>query len=219
MGNLKANQEDIKMLKLPYKTTPKEFEKVAVGNTEVGELEIPKLGDLSPNERTFIKQASKDLPDLRKLAVKLAKDIAAKSGKKLLEVYNALTTGDAEALSEYLEEFVSFQDAMEDNAQRRELIMATAIIKMRLEGDWGIENTGNAEEIHPKLVNLVAQFARNEESGWVQSTTETTEDDLGKSLMENPMNPTGEKSSGESDDTGATIKDSKKETSDSNQPG
>lgn len=207
------------MPKLPYKTSPKEFEKVTIGNSEIGELEIPKLGDLSPNERTFIKELSKDLPDLRQLAVRLAKDVATKSGKKLLEVYDAITIGDAEALGEHLEEFVCFQDAMDANTANRSLIMATAIIKMRICPDWNLENTGNAEEIHPKLVKLIAEFGRNEESGWATSAEPVTEDDLGKFLMETAPNPTGEKSSGVAASTGETTSDSTQPILDSNQPG
>jgi hypothetical protein len=207
------------MLRLPYKTAPKESEKVTIGNSEIGELEISKLGDLSPNERTLIKQLSKDLPDLRQLAVRLAKDIATKSGKKLLEVYNALTSGDAEALGEYLEEFISFQDAMDANTTNRSLIMATAIIKMRVCLDWTIEDTGNADEIHPKLIELIAEFGRNEESGWVTSTEPVTEDDLGKSSMEIAQNPTGEKSSGAAESTGETTSDLPQPILDSSQPG
>ena len=207
------------MLRLPYKTAPKKFEKVTIGNAEIGEIEIHKLGDLSPNERTLIKELSKELPDLRQLAVKLAKDIATKSGKKLLEVYNALTSGDAEALGEYLEEFVSFQDAMDANTTNRALIMATAIIKMRICPDWNIENTGNAEEIRPKLVGLIAEFARNEESGWTVSTEPVSEDDLGKSSTETTQIPTGEKSSGAAASIGEMTSDSTQTILDSNQPG
>jgi hypothetical protein len=207
------------MLKLPYKTTREEFEKVTLGNAKIGELELPKLGDLSPNERCFIKQATKDLPDLRRLAAQLAKDIATKSGKTILEVYNALTSGDVEELSDFLDQFLCFQDQMEENAQKRNLIMATAVIKMRICPDWDIENTGNAEEIHPKLVELITEFARNEESGWVTSTEPVTEDDLGKSSMEMTPNPIGEKSSGESEDTGEMTKDLAATALDSSQPG
>lgn len=207
------------MLRLPYKTTPKKFEKITIGNNEIGELEIFKLGDLSPNERALIKELSKNLPDLRQLAVRLAKDIATKSGKKLLEVYNALTSGDAEALGEYLEEFVSFQDAMDANTTNRSLIMATAIIKMRICLDWDIKDTGNADEIHPKLVELIAEFGRNEESGWAASTELVTEDDLGKSSTEITQNPTGEKSSGVVASTGEMTSDSMQKISDSSQPG
>ncbi|HYX18628.1 MAG TPA: hypothetical protein VE944_30535, partial [Nostoc sp.] len=87
------------MLRLPFKTSPKEFEKVTVGNVEIGELELPKYGDISPNERLFIKAAN--LADIRIAAVKLAKDIAIKSDKKVIEIYNALTQGDSDSLQDF----------------------------------------------------------------------------------------------------------------------
>ncbi|BDA74363.1 No_hits_found [Calothrix sp. PCC 7716] len=120
------------MLKLPFKTTPREFEKVTVGNPEIGELEFPKYGDLSPNERAHLKFLLKDVPDLRASAVKLARKVSNKSGIALTEVYNALVSADTEVLGEHLEEFVEFQALMEDNAKQRELALVTTLIRYRL---------------------------------------------------------------------------------------
>lgn len=120
------------MLKLPFKTTPREFEKVTVGNPEIGELEFPKYGDLSPNERAHLKLLLKDVPDLRASAVKLARKVSNKSGIPLTEVYNALVSADTEVLGEHLEEFVEFQALMDDNAKQRELALVTTLIRYRL---------------------------------------------------------------------------------------
>lgn len=204
------------MLKLPFKISPQEFEKVVIGNSQVGELELPKYGDISPNERLFIKSAN--LADIRISAVRLAKDIAAKSGKKIIDIYNALTQGDSESLADYLEEFVNFQDLLEENSTARNLVLATAIIQ-RLVPDWQLENTGDPNQIHPQLLALVIEFAKNEESGWVSaSATQITEEDLGNSTP-TPENPIGEKSIGESEDTGLKNSDSVPEDSETSQPG
>jgi hypothetical protein len=204
------------MLRLPFKTTPKEFEKVTVGNPEIGELELPKYGDISPNERLFIKSAN--LADIRIAAVKLAKDIAIKSDKKVIEIYNALTQGDSDSLQDFLEEFVNFQDLLENNTVSRNLVLATAVIQ-RLVPEWQVENSGDPNQIHPQLLDLVIEFAKNEESGWAEATvTQITEEDLGNSIA-SPEIPTGEKSTGEFAATGRKKKDSAKEDLAVSQPG
>lgn len=168
------------MLKLPFKTAPKEVETHLVGNPEIGELEIRRLNDLSANERIFIREQNKDLPDLRTSAVKMARKIADKTGMKLLDVYNALTGGNSELLGDYLEEFIEFQSLMEESGSSRRVVMATAILKYRLLPEWEIEDTGDANQIHPKLVEAIADFATKEESGWSEPET-VSEEDLGKS--------------------------------------
>ncbi|MFK0731412.1 MAG: hypothetical protein ACFKPT_02620 [Gloeotrichia echinulata GP01] len=204
------------MSKLPFKTSPQESEKVVVGNSQDGELELPKYGDITPNERLFIKSAN--LADIRISAVRLAKDLAAKSGKKIIDIYNALTQGDSESLADYLEEFVNFQDLLEETSRDRNLVLATAIIR-RLVPDWQLENTEDPNQIHPQLLALVIEFAKNEESGWATAAAiQVTEEDLGNSTptLENPI---GEKSTGELEDTGLKKNGSVKKDLATSQPG
>ncbi|MEH2148582.1 hypothetical protein [Nostoc sp.] len=203
------------MLKLPFKTSPQEFEKVTVGNSQIGELELPRYGDISPNERLFIKAAN--LTDIRIAAVKLAKDIAVKSGKQVIDIYNALTHGDSDSLAEYLEEFVTFQDLLEENSSARNLVLATAVIQ-RLVPDWKLENTGDPNQIHPQLLTLIIEFAKNEEAGWPTEATPITEEELGNSTSNQEI-PTGQKSIGDVEDTGRKKKDLVKEDLAASQPG
>ncbi|MHC5779707.1 hypothetical protein [Nostoc sp.] len=203
------------MLKLPFKTSPQEFEKVTVGNSQIGELELPKYGDISPNERLFIKSAN--LVDIRIAAVKMAKDIATKSGTKVIDIYNALTQGDSDTLADYLEEFVNFQDLMDENSRQRNLVLATVILQ-RLISDWQLENTGDPNQIHPQLLSLVVEFAKKEESGWNETQPQVTDEDL-ENLTPTPEIQTGEKSTGESEDTGLKNSDSTPEDLATNQPG
>lgn len=204
------------MLKLPFKVSPKSTETHILGDEEIGVLEIRRLNDLSPNERIYIREETKGHPDLRSSAVKMAKQIAAKSGQKLIDVYNALTSGNTEELGEYLEEFIEFQDLMDKVTLHRRLVTATAILKYRVLPDWELANTSDANQIHPKLVDALADFAQKEESGWKEETTPVTEEDLGK--QQSQKNPTGEKSTGESITTGNQTKDLVLATSDSSPP-
>lgn len=203
------------MLKLPFKTSPQEFEKVTIGNSQIGELELPKYGDISPNERLFIKASN--LADIRIAAVKLAKDIATKSGKKVIDIYNALTQGDSESLADYLEEFVGFQDLMDEDSVARNLVLATLVIR-RLVADWQVENTGDPNQVHPQLLAEIVEFAKKEEAGWPAAATPITEEDLGNSTP-NPEIPIGEKFTGESEDIGLKNEDSIPEDLETSQPG
>lgn len=202
------------MLKLPFKIQPKAFEIVAIGNDEIGILELPKLQDLSPNERIFIRESMNKSVDLREEAVKIARVISQKSNIPLLEVYNALTTSNTETLSDYLEDFLKFQSLVENHSEHRELVLATVMLR-RLVSEWKIENTGDSAQIHPKLVQLVAEFAAKEESGWTVEQSALTEEDLGKQ----EKTRTGKKSSGASKDTGGETIALVATTSDSSQPG
>lgn len=197
------------MSKLPFKTAPKAPETVLVGDEAIGTLEIPKLYDLSPNERIYIREKMQGVPDLRVEAVKLAKAIARTTGQKLLDVYNALTRSDTEALGENLEEFINFQELMERASQQRELVTATAILRYRVCPDWTLEDSRDATQISPKLLVAVYEFAQKEEAGWVEAEEgePITEELLGKSSQA-PQIQTGQPFTGDVSTIGVTTPDS-----------
>lgn len=211
MGTVTRPSEIEIMGLLPFVTKPKAYELVKIGNPEIGELEIPKLGDLSINEKNFIKDCLKGLPDLQQLAAGLAQKIAAETGKKLVDVYNALTSGDAEFLGEHLGEALEFNAKFTEYTELRRSAMATAILR-RIAPEWTLEQTGDPQELPPQLLIEVADFGYNEELGWPdrKEPEQVTEELLGKSPEENtePQTPTGKKSSGKSKDSGLMISDS-----------
>ncbi|MGL4618748.1 MAG: hypothetical protein ACRCZS_06770 [Chroococcidiopsis sp.] len=167
-------------LKLPFKSEPKPTT-VSVGDEEIGILEFPKLYDLTPNERLFIKEAMKDIPDVRFEGVKLAKEFAAASNTTVAKMYNALTTGDAETLSEHLEAMLHFQERMEKSGEKRITATVTALIKYRLYPDWTEADTEDIEQLPPKLRSRIYEFSQKEASGWSEEPPqELTEEDLGK---------------------------------------
>lgn len=204
-------------IQLPFLTSPEEFETFIIGNPKIGELKLPKYGDLTPNERIFIKNSG--LADIRMEAVKLANSIAAKSGKTTIDIYDALTLGNSQFLSDFLEDFVNFQDIMEENSRLRKFVLATAIIQ-RITPNWSIENTQDINQIRLSLVKAVAEFAAKEEAGWSEETIKkTTEEDLGNLPNQEIEIPTGEKSTGDVAATGHKKKDSAPKTSETSQPG
>lgn len=171
---------------LPFVVAPQPYELAEVGSNRTGKLQIKKLGSLSPNEQRYIKQLSKDLPDLKRDAVRLAQRIAKEQGFSAVDVHSALIQGNAELLSDYLDEVLEFQEAINRVAEQREQFLATAILKFRVDGEWEPEHTGDANLIHPDLVREIALFATREENGWAEEappeTAEPmTEEDLGNS--------------------------------------
>jgi hypothetical protein len=170
-------------MKLPFVVEPKAVETVLVGNEAIGTINIPKLKDITPVERRFLK--AQNPIDIRKIAVKLASDIASTTGQRLTVVYEALTTGDSEALSDFLSELITFQGMVEEADEQRLLMLATAILRFRVmrHEDWTLEDTINTDLIHPDLVKEIALFAQKEESGWVEAapTEPLTDEALGNS--------------------------------------
>lgn len=171
---------------LPFVTRPKSYEMVRIGNPDIGELDIPKLGDLSVNEKIFIKQCLNGHPDLQQLAAGLAQNIAKSTGKKVVDVYNALTSGDTEFIGEHLGDALQFNKEFSEYTETRRSAMATAILR-RIASDWTLEQTGDPVELHPLLLAEIAEFGYNEELGWPETKQEPqpiTEETLGKSPEE-----------------------------------
>ncbi len=157
-------------MKLPFVVEPKAVETVAVGNEATGILNIPKLGDLSPVERRFLKQ--QNLIDIRREGIKLAAEIATKEGARLSDIYSALIQNDMTALSDYLGELIIFQDLVDEANDQKALALATAILRFRVmrDEDWTIEDTLNTDLLPPALVKEIVIFAHREETGWAEET-------------------------------------------------
>ncbi|MEP0873359.1 hypothetical protein NDA01_26725 [Trichocoleus desertorum AS-A10] len=181
------------MRKLPFVIAPKaEAIKETVGNEEIGTLELPRINDLSPSDRLFIREHSKNLPNLQREAVKIAKSIKAQRPTRqvpqvaeetdeesgvvvaqslvettvelgLHEIYSALIASDTETLGEFLGEILDYQDVLERLIDERPLIMATAMLR-RIEPNWTLEDTTTS--VSSKLVSELNQFGLKEENGW-----------------------------------------------------
>jgi hypothetical protein len=154
-------------VKLPFDVEPKAQPiQERVGNEDIGILKLPRINDLSPADRLFIRNTSKTMPNIQREAVKMAKAIAASAGMKLVEAYEALVGGDTEVLGEYLEEILAFQDLVEEVSAQRPQIMATAMLR-RVVPDWTLEQT---QTLSSGLIQSLAEFANKEEHGWEVAT-------------------------------------------------
>jgi hypothetical protein len=221
------------MLQLPFEFPPTQ-QTALVGKPEHGGLRIPKYGDLTPNERIWINGELKRLGVIgnNKRVVQVARLISVKLEKPFKEVYEALIKDNKDYLIDYLEELLDFQEERENNALLITLVKATAIIKFRIKckqpnsGEkevWELENTCNPEQVHPLLVDALAEFAFNEENGWPEPESnestfeELTEEQLGN--LPTPQIQTGQESTGDVEDTGPTTEDLTEPTSETSQPG
>jgi hypothetical protein len=164
---------------LPYKTEPQP-QTTVLGTSETGQVELTKLGDLSLNEYEYLESLMAEFPNSRLEVVRVAKTIADASNTPILAVVDALQSGDAALFAEHLEDFVNFQTQMSQLGRQRQLAMATTLIRFRLDPEWTIEQTKDAKQIHPALVQAIADFGAKEESHW-QPPEPITEEDLGKS--------------------------------------
>lgn len=125
-------------MKLPFKSEPK-VPSVTIGTEETGKLAIPKLGDLSPNERNFVQRQG--LPNLQRKAAELAKEIVdlnradGMSDLTLLDAYDAICQGGQAATAifgNHIDKLLGFQELMQGRGSARTIVLATAIIRYRL---------------------------------------------------------------------------------------
>lgn len=82
-----------KLKSLPWKVAPKPDQIIEVGDAEHGMLEIPRKNSLTINEAHFIRENTKDLPDVQQQATLLAVEISEAEGMELAEAFEALTSG------------------------------------------------------------------------------------------------------------------------------
>lgn len=192
------------MKRLPFKNDPKPKETILIGNADIGQLDIPKYGQLTPNEYIFIEKHTAHLPNIKKEAAILAQSLSAATGISPMQVFEALSENNLELLQNHLAEVMSFNDLYAKENAGRKIVEATCILKFRVLRDWEIEDTLNGD-LHPLLIEELAQFLKKEQSGW-ETPKLMTEEDLGKS--ERTMEPAiGEKSIGESINTIPTTND------------
>jgi hypothetical protein len=207
-------------MQLPFKSSPIP-ETVLIGTEETGVLEIRKLGDLSPLERIYISEQFEQFPNIQREAIAAAREVVKRSPNiPLIEAFNALLTGDQVLLIENLEILIDFQKLSAQVTEQRNLIRATAILKCRVDPNWDLEHTRDANLIHPKLVALLADFLWNEQTGWAPPELITSETDLGESKpSQNRLKRTGQGFTTESKKASRTSKNSTQNGSVTSQSG
>lgn len=153
---------------IPWKTAPKAQVSVVVGSPEYGELEIPKKETLTVNEAHFIREETKELPDVQEQAIQLAAEISKDKGIPFAEAFAALTTG-GDAAQEFAPQLIKFQREMAETSPIRNAILATAMMRRVMGKDWSVDQT--AEDLPPQLIADLADFCSKEMNGWVEPET------------------------------------------------
>jgi hypothetical protein len=136
---------------LPFETNPTESETVLLGTEETGTLRVKKYGKLGLNEYLLLKRYTKDLPDLQLEAVKLAEAIAHSTGKRVIDVFNGLTSGDTASLEDNLKEVLLLRQLMESDGLARTPALATVVLKYRVFPSVLQQDKESAKELRAKL--------------------------------------------------------------------
>jgi hypothetical protein len=117
---------------LPFETAPQEPETVLIGTPETGTFRVRKYKKLGLSEYLLLKRYTKDLPDLQLEAVKLAEAIAAKTDKRVIDIFNSLTAGETSSLGGNLREVLVLRQLMDSDNLARTPALATVILKYRV---------------------------------------------------------------------------------------
>jgi hypothetical protein len=201
---------------LPYKTTPK-CPTVTIGAEDIGELELPVLYGLTVNERQYIDEQTKDLPDTQKLLISFAERLSKELSKlqkddenaeelgkySVASIANEIATGISDTLRKYIyahhqKEFEALRDAFAERNKAERAAYASAMIIYRLGvSGWEPSFIDDPEKIRPPLVDELYQFAVKEELGFRDPKNEKyTDETVGKSETKSAKAQTGRSSSG-----------------------
>lgn len=185
------------MAQLPFKTAPK-TETQIVGNDQVGELEFPKLGDLTVREQAFINERlgkHSTFLEIARLSNKVAKaqKIQPVAAHRFLTkcATNALQGGVGMKWDEKEENMrVKFAREIEALIQfllkeqwERQLITVAALCRFRLEGTEKFD-VEDARDLPQALVQQIYGFALIEQGAVAAAEEEQSEAEAEKKLEE-----------------------------------
>ena len=164
-------------MKLPFVVQPKQQEVHLVGDDSTGKLEIPKLYDLSVNERIFLDEEEKKIgvEDVSASAMVFAKEISSRTGIHFNEAFEALSSNNLEIIGPHAELLIEFNKKYTEFTLNRKVILAYLMVK-RILPTVTKEWCGDAKNITPKMLNFLSEFAENEMRGWVKKETPDKEE-------------------------------------------
>jgi hypothetical protein len=204
-------------MRLPYKTAPKPPSKT-IGAPDIGELEFPMYYGLTANEKKYLEDHSKSLPDTQAEMVKLAKKIAEAIEGDYVEIANQLVNLSRHpdlnkvVQGQFEKEYKKLREDYDKRTKgdRENYVSAMMIYRLGI-SDWQPELIYNVDEIRSPLVDLIYGFALDEEAGLrdPEEAQALTAEQLGKSSGESTEPPsTGNGSSGSVKDSGPQTPDS-----------
>lgn len=199
---------------LPYKTAPKAPTKT-IGAEDIGELELPVYYGLTVNEKNYIDELTKELPDTQKMLVQFAEKLSAELSKiakqkaeedgvpfefskySVSSIANEIINGISDDLRKYIyayhqKEFEELREQFAERNKAERAAYASAMIVYRLGvSDWKPEYVNDPDMIRPPLVDELFKFAIREELNFRDTKEEKegqklTEEMVGKSAKASP---------------------------------
>lgn len=150
---------------LPFVTKPVKQDLVIIGDERSGTIALPRYDDITPNEKMFIDNEIKELPDTEQMLIKLVNNISEKTGTPVEEVWDSVRNNDASKLMKGdMEGLMALRRVQEENAGIKRLIYATVILRFRCSecAEWTIRDVGNPELVPTRLLRHLEIFCIKE---------------------------------------------------------
>jgi hypothetical protein len=151
--------------KLPFSIKPAGQTLVEIGDDQCGTVKLPRYDDITPNEKMFIDESIKELPDSEALLIKLVNTIAEKRDTPVEEVWEQVRNNDAiQLMKGDMEGLMHLRKVQSDNASIKRLIYATAMIIYRCPdcSEWTMQDVSNPKLVPPKLLRYLEEFCLTE---------------------------------------------------------
>jgi hypothetical protein len=150
---------------LPFVTKPTKQDLVIIGDERSGTIALPRYDDITPNEKMFIDNEVKELPDTEQMLIKLVNNISGVTGTPVEEVWDSVRNNDASKLMKGdMEGLMALRRVQEENAGIKRLIYATAMLKFRCPecAEWTIKDVGNPDLVPTRLLRHLEIFCIKE---------------------------------------------------------
>ena len=150
---------------LPFLVKPASENLVEIGDNLCGIVQLPRYDDTTPNERIFIEEKEKELPNAENLLIKLVNTIATKTGTPIEDVWEQVRNNDAVQLMKGdMEGLMALRKVQADNAGIKRLIYAAAMLLFRCPEckDWTLEDVANPKLVPPRLLRYLEEFCLKE---------------------------------------------------------
>lgn len=150
---------------LPFVTKPVKQDLVIIGDERSGTIALPRYDDITPNEKMFIDNEVKELPDTEQMLIKLVNNISEKTGTPVEEVWDSVRNNDATKLMKGdMEGLMGLRRVQEENAGIKRLIYATAMLRFRCTecAEWTIKDVGNPDLVPTRLLRHLEIFCIKE---------------------------------------------------------
>ena len=150
---------------LPFVTKPVKQDLVIIGDERSGTIALPRYDDITPNEKMFIDNEVKELPDTEQMLIKLVNNISEKTGTPVEEVWDSVRNNDATKLMKGdMEGLMGLRRVQEENAGIKRLIYATAMLKFRCTecAEWTIKDVGSPDLVPTRLLRHLEIFCIKE---------------------------------------------------------